>query len=164
MESDHLVSCCLAGAGGTQGLTVEVQVLCGGHWDVWNIQSTREGPEQWGALTRELEEVIYDLFCEIHSGSGGGSCLYQVLPDGRLKSRGQRSICKTGLLPKGPVEQGGTSMAVSIILILWWATDIVPATGDFTLMPLSPLFKCWQTLLRCWPVEIAVSWPFLQGL
>lgn len=45
VESEHLVSCCLAGAGELKG-SVEVQVLCGGCGDVWDIQCTREGPEQ----------------------------------------------------------------------------------------------------------------------
>lgn len=170
MESEHLVSCCLAGAGGLKDSQWKCR-CCVGAVGMFGPFSP---PEK--ALSNEMlwpdSWKRWSMICSVRSildlegdpAEWGELGLYQVLPDGRLKSRGQRSICKTDLLPKGPVEQGGTSMAMSIILILWWATDIVPATGDFTLMPLSPLFKCWQTLLCCWPVEIAVSWPFLQWL
>lgn len=123
-ESEHLFS---YWCWGTQGLPVEV--LCGCCWYVWDIQSTREGPEQWGALARELENAICSvrsvLDLEWDPAEWGKLCLYQVLSDRTLKSRGQRYICKSDLLPKGPVEQGGTSMAKSIILILWWELQIL---------------------------------------
>ena len=63
----------------------------------------------------------------------------RVLADGEIKEQRQldRDVYKTGLLPKGPVEQGETSVAKSITdsaTPMMRAKDVVPAAGDFTLI------------------------------